>query len=131
MKKLYETALILFGTLGWWGFVYPEFCLSGDRYEQEASAGEETEEQESSEMEAQTDGKKVVCMEAEGDVSEPSEAGEERQEKGTESCAETGLKVGDICIKSRIVEYVYRIPEHAEAEERTENAQQKCAGGSL
>ena len=41
--------------------MYPEFCLSGDRYEQEASAGEETEEQESSEMEAQTDGKKVVC----------------------------------------------------------------------
>ena len=76
MKKLYETALILFGTLGWWGFVYPEFCLSGDRYEQEASAGEETEEQESSEMEAQTDGKKVVCMDAEGDVSEPSEDGE-------------------------------------------------------
>ena len=28
MKKVLETAMILMGTLGFWGFVYPEFCLT-------------------------------------------------------------------------------------------------------
>ncbi len=36
MRKLYETAVILLGTLGWWGFVYPELCLSDDVYEEKA-----------------------------------------------------------------------------------------------
>lgn len=35
MKKIYEVALILIGTLGWWGFVYPDMCLTEDVYEQE------------------------------------------------------------------------------------------------
>lgn len=28
MKKVLETAMILMGTLGFWGFVYPELCLT-------------------------------------------------------------------------------------------------------
>lgn len=38
MRKIYETAVILIGTLCWWGFVYPELCLTEDAYEQEAEA---------------------------------------------------------------------------------------------
>lgn len=35
MKRLLETAVILLGTLGWWGFVYPELCLTEEVYQQE------------------------------------------------------------------------------------------------
>ena len=36
MRKIYEAALLFLGTLGWWGFVYPELCLDGEVYEEEA-----------------------------------------------------------------------------------------------
>ncbi len=38
MKKIYKAALILIGTLGWWGFVYPDLCLTEDVYKKEAEA---------------------------------------------------------------------------------------------
>ena len=38
MKRLYETAIILIGTLGWWGFVYPDLCLTQDAYEESCEA---------------------------------------------------------------------------------------------
>ena len=78
MRKLYETAVILFGTLGWWGFVYPELCLTEDVYE------------EKSEWES-----------------------------------------GEICIKSRIAEYVYQVKENALTEKRIENDKQKFACGGF
>ncbi len=40
MRKVFETAVILMGTLGWWGFVYPELCLTEGMYAQEAQAGQ-------------------------------------------------------------------------------------------
>ncbi len=40
MKRLYETAIILIGTLGWWGFVYPDLCLTKDVYEEKFEAEE-------------------------------------------------------------------------------------------
>ncbi len=36
MKKVLETAMILMGTLGFWGFVYPEFCLTEETYKVES-----------------------------------------------------------------------------------------------
>lgn len=33
MRKILETAIILIGTLGWWGFVYPELCLAEENKE--------------------------------------------------------------------------------------------------
>lgn len=38
MKKIYEAAIILLSTLGWWGFVYPELCLTEDVYEEKTEA---------------------------------------------------------------------------------------------
>lgn len=33
MRRVIETAIFLIGTVGWWGFVYPELCLTQDTYE--------------------------------------------------------------------------------------------------
>lgn len=33
MRKIWETAVILMGTLGFWGFVYPELTMPGEAYE--------------------------------------------------------------------------------------------------
>lgn len=32
MRRLFEAAVIIIGTLGWWGFVYPELCLTREAY---------------------------------------------------------------------------------------------------
>lgn len=33
MRKIWETAIILMGTVGFWGFVYPELTMSVETYE--------------------------------------------------------------------------------------------------
>ncbi len=35
MKRVLETAMILMGTLGFWGFVYPELCLTEETCKRE------------------------------------------------------------------------------------------------
>ena len=40
MRRVLETAVILMGTIGWWGFVYPELCLTWETCE---ASGEEAE----------------------------------------------------------------------------------------
>ena len=73
MKKLYETAIILFGTLGWWGFVYPEL----------------------SQLEE-------VCVEQEQEA-----LPEEIPSELVEILGNAGVPLGDVRIKSRIIEYIY------------------------
>lgn len=48
MRKILETVVILIGTLGWWGFVYPELCLTEENKEAvaEQCGAEEYETQE-------------------------------------------------------------------------------------
>ena len=43
MKRFYETAVILIGTLGWWGYVYPELSLTQQAYVQETETSRLTE----------------------------------------------------------------------------------------
>lgn len=43
MKRFYETAVILIGTLGWWGYVYPELSLTQQAYVQETETDRLTE----------------------------------------------------------------------------------------
>lgn len=38
MKRVFEAAVILIGTLGWWGFIYPELCMAEGTFE--AAEGE-------------------------------------------------------------------------------------------
>lgn len=42
-KKWIEVAVIVIGTLGWWGFVYPELTITEDTYIQESADQEEKE----------------------------------------------------------------------------------------
>lgn len=93
MRKIYETAIILIGTLSWWGFVYPELCLTEDAYEQEAGA----------------DAEGVPCGRQMTRKEEKAAPGEQQSEEG--SFWETGFQVGELCIKSRAAEYVYQVSE--------------------
>lgn len=38
-KRIWETAVILIGTLGWWGFVYPELCVTEEIREMSEDEG--------------------------------------------------------------------------------------------
>lgn len=90
MRRIYETALILIGTIGWWGFVYPDMCLTEDVYEQEYE--EEYEEEQLMNL---------------GQVSAKAEmsAVDAAEDAKTE---QSGWKIGNIRIKSRLVEYLYQ-----------------------
>lgn len=93
MRKIYETALILIGTIGWWGFVYPDMCLTEDVYEQEYE-----EEQEKS-----TDSELMNLKQASARAELPSgDAAEDAKKE------QSGWKIGNIRIKSRLVEYLYQ-----------------------
>ncbi len=73
MRRLYETAVILIGILGWWGFVYPELCLTEDTcevYEEDAAP------------------------------------------------REPAWEIGDVRIKSRVIEYVYQKRNENQIEKR-------------
>lgn len=116
MKRFYETALLLIGTLGWWGFVYPEL-----------SAVTET------------------CVQEDMQENMWDEPGEEIQEEGTQvqklgtaqeirSFAEKlikelgadGIPSGDVRIKSRIAEYLYQEKEKGTTEKESGYEEQKC-----
>lgn len=45
MRRVLETAMILMGTLGFWGFVYPELCLTDEtcKVEKEAHTDEDAD----------------------------------------------------------------------------------------
>lgn len=77
MKKIYEVALILIGTVGWWGFVYPDMCLTEDVCEQEYEEDEQLE---------------VSVTDAAADI----------------ETVQSGIQIGSIRIKSRLVEYLYQ-----------------------
>lgn len=86
MRKIYEAALILIGTLGWWGFVYPDMCLTEDVYEQEYE-------------EEQLMNSKQASARAEMSSADAAEDAKTEQ---------SGWKIGNIRIKSRLVEYLYQ-----------------------
>ncbi len=89
MRKIYETAVILIGTLGWWGFVYPELCLTQDAYEQESEAESNGQEDEN------VQGKDI----------------QEQKDDQEGNFWEDGFKIGELRIKSRAAEYVYQVKE--------------------
>ncbi|MCM1135585.1 MAG: hypothetical protein NC400_08415 [Clostridium sp.] len=53
MRKICEAVLIFLGTVGWWGFVYPELCLTGEAYEEQEQPQEEPEADEACEGQTQ------------------------------------------------------------------------------
>lgn len=89
MRKFWETAVIIVGTLGWWGFVYPELSVT------EAEA---------------------VSL-ADVSIAGDTTGGGAVNNDAAESDAAGGDRAGDvkkIRIKSKLVEYVCVIKEKQE-----------------
>lgn len=78
MKKICEAAILLIGTLGWWGFVYPDLCLTEETCEQEYEGAKDYEEN----------------LPVNGEMAKPARKIKEIS--------------GTIRIKSRLLEYVYQ-----------------------
>ena len=116
MKRFYETAVILIGTLGWWGYVYPELSLTQQAYVQETETNRLTE------ADGQTEANRQTESEVEETVRRKAEYGRRWKDTGKSNSSEdetmtgileelgsTGIDVGEIRIKSRIAEYVYQV----------------------
>ena len=109
MRRVLETAVILLGTLSWWGFVYPELCLlettntetCGEGYVCEATSDEAQEE--SRQKSSGLDYKEEKSREN----LKPSGAEAVIQVPMTTCNSCEGKK--EIRIKSKLVEYVYQI----------------------
>lgn len=105
MKRFYETLLLLIGTMGWWGFVYPELSAVTE------SCGQE-EVQEEPEMAA------------------PEKTEEEDLasfvERLIRDLGNSGISNGDVRIKSRVAEYLYQEKEKEETEKESGYEEQKC-----
>lgn len=110
MRRVLETAVILLGTLGWWGFVYPELCLLETSYEETyEDAGEA------------------------GFVYGWHKAGADAAEDGAEKPKSFGVVIAmpaddfgagepgrEVRIKSKIAEYVYQV-RNREAEKEVQD----------
>ena len=126
IKKVYEAALLFVGTLGWWGFVYPELCPDGQVYEEEALP-EEKEDEIPEEMRfpgqralqekgsALTESPKASSVPAQSETTADLAKRAESEEKGEAALPETedpGWELGEIRIKSRLMEYVCEMKEN-------------------
>lgn len=115
MKKLIETAVILVGTIGWWGFVYPELCLTQDVYEQayEDAIGGVTEENSENRM-PESENKASKSGNERPEVPESEMPKEHTEGAGPSGIWESiwaedgqpGWQIGKIRIKSRLAEYI-------------------------
>lgn len=115
MKRACEAIVLLIGTLGWWGFVYPDLCLTKDAYEQEYEAYGECEEQEGDEgyddcEEKQSEGGEITeAFRAFPDNKANAENDSHHKEVLTEVKKGKTMEIsGTIRIKSRLIEYVYQ-----------------------
>ena len=105
MRRICEAALLFVGTLGWWGFVYPEHCPVEEVYEEEAYE-EESHEEESHRQKA-------------GEGRDAKAVFEDRESPW--NFQESGWQLGEIRIKSRLAEYVCQIRENAAEEKRLDD----------
>lgn len=115
MKKIFETAVIILGTIGWWGFVYPELCLTEDVYEQAYEDGGAERNPENRTQGAE-DGRPGTPEDG-----IPGENREGTPVPGVWGSVRAdgyrpGWQVGKIRIKSRLAEYVYQVKEKETAE---------------
>lgn len=88
MRKLLETTVIIIGTLGWWGFVYPELSMTETEtvsFADDSIAGDTADGAANADV-------------ADSDAADSGRAG----------------NVKEIRIKSRLVEYVCEIKEKQE-----------------
>lgn len=107
MKRFYETAVILIGTLGWWSYVYPELSQTQQAYVQEAESG--IQEAGTGAQETGTGTRKAeMCKKKPRKSAQEIETGDAGI---LERLGGEGIRVGENRIKSRIAEYVYQVKE--------------------
>lgn len=109
MRRICEAALLFVGTLGWWGFVYPDLCPVEEVCEEETD--EQDYEQEAHERE--------VHRQKAGGRREAKAVFEDRESPW--NFRESGWQLGEIRIKSRFAEYVCQIRENAAEEKRLDD----------
>ncbi len=115
MRKFLEMAVIVVVTFGWWGFIYPELSMVTESCTQEAEVEEQETEAKMRDESAQVPGEKQFRGE---EASSPVKIGEE--------LGSTGIVSGNLCIKSRIAEYLYQRKEKDKAEKESGYEQPKC-----
>lgn len=105
MRRFYETAIIFIGTLGWWGFVYPDLSAVTETCVQETDEDGYMDE-------ACTQG-----TDEDGYLDEGCRQGADEtpaksffRELG-EALGNAGVKSGNVRIKSHIAEYLYQEKE--------------------
>lgn len=115
MRRIYEAAVILVGTLGWWGFIYPELSMVTESCVQEAEAEAQEAEAEAQETEAEIQGEETKAP-----AEKPSRRGKaDSIVKIGEELGSTGITSGNLCIKSRIAEYLYQGREKDKTEKES------------
>lgn len=118
MKRFYETALLLIGTLGWWGFVYPELSAVTGTCVQEETQEEFWQESQEEAMEESWQGEQSMAHKrAEGICSLAEEL--------LRDLGNFGISSGDVRIKSRIAEYLYQEKEKETTEKESGYEEQK------
>ncbi len=103
MKRICEAAILFIGTFGWWGFVYPELCLTEETYEQEYE-GQEYEQQGEDKTETGKTGETELKM---ADTAVKSTDIAVKKTERPEKAEKSKEISGTIRIKSRLVEYLY------------------------
>lgn len=117
MRRIYEAAVILVGTLGWWGFIYPELSMVMENCAQEAEAEAQETEAEAQETEAEV---QVQAEETKAPAEKPFWLGKANSVfKIGEELGSTGIVSGNLCIKSRIAEYLYQGREKDKTEKES------------
>lgn len=111
MRKFYEAAIIFIGTLGWWGFVYPELSAVTEVCVQETDEESHTDEGGGQEAdEGNRAGKGIAARAEENSFFREI----------CETLGDTGVKSGNVRIKSRIAEYLYQGKEKDRSEKESD-----------
>ena len=114
MRKILEMVVIVVVTFGWWGFIYPELSMVTESCAQETEDVTQEAEAKMQDANTQAPGEKQFREE----VSSFVKIGEE--------LGSTGIVRGNLCIKSRIAEYLYQGKEKDKAEKESGYEQPKC-----
>ena len=128
MRKICEAVFLFVGTLGWWGFVYPDLCPGVEAYEEETGREEAYEAGGWQARRDKTRGQEAFEQET-AQISDARAVFTERENPW--NFRGEGWQSGEFRIKSRLAEYICQIKENAAEEKRLDDEGQDCAGGGF
>ena len=123
--------MLFIATIGWWGFVYPELSAVAEGYVQESPDGEACAEDPGQ----MPDGEAAPDQTGKdsGEAAESQVAGKTGDRPASlvemlvEGLGGTGIKNGNVRIKSRVMEYLYQGKERGTTEKESGYDRQECA----